>query len=449
MRHARLAVLVGVTALVGLTGCGPSAGGLPSSSGQVPPPAPSSRPLATPQATTSGAPTKAQQVIDRLQTAIRSGAGTADAYAELAAAYLQRVRETVDPTYYGKAEAAIAEALRLEPNNVEALIGRGTLMLAQHRFRDALAVGQHAYELNSTVPRILGIIADAQVELGMYPESVATIQQMVDMRPDLSSYSRISYARELHGDISGAIEAMQEAIDAGGPAAENTAYLLVQLGALHFSEGDLADAEASYQQALARLPGYAYALAGIGRIRAAQDKTDEAVALYQQAIAAVPLPEFVIGLGELEEAAGRAADATQEYEVVRAIEQLFQANGVRVDLELALFEADHGADPAAAVALARTGRDDRPGIKGDDALGWALYRAGNAAEAAPYADRAVRLGTQDSIILFHAGMVAAANGNVDVARDRLERALALNPAFSPLFAPEARRALDALPAAAS
>jgi Flp pilus assembly protein TadD len=130
---------------------------------------------------------------------------------------------------------------------------------------------------------------------------------------------------------------------------------------------------------------------------------------------------------------------------VRAIEQLFRANGVRVDLELALFDADHGDDPAAAVATARLGYDQRPSTKGDDVLGWALYRDGQLSEAARYADRAVRLGTRDPMILFHAGMIANATGQTSLARDRLSAALDLNSGFSPLYALEAQRALATLP----
>ncbi len=406
-------------------------------------PSPAASPLTLSEAPAAAVAdaTAAAKVVDKLQASLRSDPTQVAAYAELGEAYLQRARETVDPTYYSKAQQVIDEALRREPDNLEALIGRGTLLLAQHRFRDALVVGERAGRLNATIPRIFGLIADAQVELGMYPESIETIQKMVDLRPDLSSYSRVSYARELHGDVKGAIEAMQMAIDAGGPAAENTEYLRVQLGTLYFNEGDLGEAESAYTEALVRLPGYAYALAGLARVTAAKGHTNEAVDLYNRAIAAIPLPEFIIGLGELQQAAGQLSAAKKQYELVRAIEQLFRANGVRVDLELALFDADHGADSAAAVATARRGYDDRPGIKGDDVLGWALYRDGQVSAAARYADRAVRLGTRDPTVLFHAGMIARANGQISLARDRLAAALDLNPAFSPLYAPEAQAAL--------
>ena len=115
------------------------------------------------------------------------------------------------------AQAAIDEALQVGPDNVEALIGAGTLANARHQFQEALQLGERARAANPSVPRVYGVIADAQTELGMYDDAIATLQTMVDMRPDLSSYSRVSYARELHGDLDGAIEAMRMAVDAGGP----------------------------------------------------------------------------------------------------------------------------------------------------------------------------------------------------------------------------------------
>lgn len=380
------------------------------------------------------------QAIWSYQEHIRQVPDDVNAYALLGAAYLQRARETGDPSYYGKAEAVFDEALKRDRQNIEALIGKGSLALSRHQFREALALGEQAQSLNPTIPRIYGVIADAQTELGMYDEAVATLQKMIDMRPDLSSYSRVSYARELHGDLAGAIAAMQEAVRSGMPATESTEWVRVQLGNLYFNQGNLYQAEQEYQQALAFLPGYVYAQAGLGRVRAAQGRYDEAIKLYNQAIARMPLPEFVIALGETEEAIGRA-DAVKQYDLVRAMQQLFKVNGVDTDLELALFDADHGQDPQDALALARAAYQRRQSIKASDTLAWALFKAGQPAEARRYAEEALRLGTQDALMFYHAGMIAQAQGDTAAARGYLERALALNPHFSPLFAPRAQQVL--------
>jgi tetratricopeptide (TPR) repeat protein len=392
---------------------------------------------------------RSDRLIWDTQEALRENPNSADSYAVLASLYLQKARETGDPSYYGKAQGAVDAALRLDPQNVEALIGAGTLANARHQFREALEIGARAKALNPTIPRTYGVIADAQTELGMYDDAVAMLQTMIDMRPDLSSYSRISYARELHGDLDGAIEAMQMAISAGGQTSENSAWVRVQLGNLFFAKGDLDGAEREYRATLALVPEYIYAQAGLARVRAAQGRTSEAIDLYNKAIARMPLPEFVIGLGELQEASGNTAEAAKHYDLVRAMQQLFKASGVDTDLELALFDADHGKGPAATGALARDAYQRRPSIKAADTLAWALFKAGQTAEARRYAAEALRLNTQDALMLYHAGMIAQAAGDSAAARDYLNRALTLNAQFSPLFAPQAKQALAKLNAAAS
>jgi len=290
------------------------------------------------------------------------------------------------------------------------------------------------------------VIADAQIELGRYEDAAATLQTLVDLRPDANAYARVAYLRELHGDIPGAEEMLQRAIAGNGPNAEHLAWLLTQLGQLHCNHSALAQAEDDYRRALAILPAYAPALAGLGRVRFAQGDSDQAEQLLTQAIQILPLPEFALLLGDLYAAAGRDEDARQQYELVRVMQRLYRANGVNLDLELALFAADHGDDPHTVVQQARAAYAQRPGIQAADTLAWALYRAGQFEAARRYAGQALSLGTQDPLLLFHAGMILRQAGDTNQARYYLERALALNPHFSIRFAPEARRTLEELQA---
>ncbi len=381
---------------------------------------------APPARTTAG-------IIQGLQQQIRVTPTDVDAYARLGEAYLQRVRETGDPAYYRKAEAVLAVALKRDPRRLEALVGAGTLALARHDFRGALVIGERARALNPTVPRIYGIIDDAQVELGLYAAAAHTVQTMVDMRPDLSSYSRASYLRELYGRVPGAIAAMQMAVEAGGPNAENTQWVRVQLGNLYFSQGNLVAAEPQYQHALAQLPGYVHALAGLAQVRAAQGRYDAAIDLYTQATQRMPLPQYVIALGDVYARKGDHQQAEQQYRLVRVIDQLLVANGVNTDLETALFFADHGIDLPASLRKARAAYAARRSIQTADGLAWTLYKTGRYREAQRYATEALALGTRDALKLFHAGMVARALGQTGRAATYLRRALGLNPHFSLLY----------------
>ncbi len=175
-----------------------------------------------------------------------------------------------------------------------------------------------------------------------------------------------------------------------------------------------------------------------------RDARDEAISSYQAIVKRLPLPEFVIALGDLYEATGKPAEAQKQYDLVRAMQQLNASAGMDVDMELALFDADHGAEPQAVLARARGAYARRPSIYAADVLAWALYRAGDYAEAQRYSAEALRLGTRDALLRYHAGMIAEALGDNAAAREHLEQALAINPHFSVRHAPIARATLEKL-----
>jgi len=140
--------------------------------------------------------------------------------------------------------------------------------------------------------------------------------------------------------------------------------------------------------------------------------------------------------------AGNERQAGRQYALIGVIQRLLVANGVKTDLETALFDIDHAIGMRHALALARLAHADRPSIDGDDVLGWALARNGRCAEALPWSRRALRLGTQDALKFFHRGAIERCLGHGDTARAWLRRALALNPHFSLLWAPVARKWLS-------
>ncbi len=387
-----------------------------------------------------------QEAISSLQARIRQNPDDTAAYAQLGLALLQRVRETADPNLYNQADQAFDAALQRDPNQIDALIGKGTLALARHHFDQALVFGERARAINPYRALVYGVIGDAYNELGRYDEASDAIQKMVDTRPDLSSYSRVSYVRELHGDTEGAIEAMKLAISAGGPATENTLWTQVQLGNLYFNSGQLADAEQTYLSALQTRPDYAYAIAGMAKVRAAKGEYEAAISAYKQIVERLPLPEFVIALAELYEVTGHTKEARQQYDLVRALQQLNAGAGVDVDMELALFEADHGGNRAQTLDQARTVYARRPSIYAADALAWTLYRDSKYDEAWRYSQEALRLGTLDAPLYYRAGMIALARNDTATAQTLLQKALDINPYFSVLHAPQAQQTLAKLKA---
>ena len=239
---------------------------------------------------------------------------------------------------------------------------------------------------------------------------------MVDLRPDIASYSRASYLRELHGDLDGAIDAMRRAVEAGAPRAEGTAWCEVQLGNLFLAKDDLVSAERAYENAVQRIDGYVFALAGQAKVLAARGDLAAAAALDEQASQRLPVPDFVIALADLHARLGDTARLRQDAELVSAMEQLFKANGVRTDVDLALFDADHDLRLPDALAAARAEYAIRPSVTVAMTLAWTEYKTGDLADATAHAAEALRLGWRDPTAIGRAATIAAAGGDVALAR---------------------------------
>jgi tetratricopeptide (TPR) repeat protein len=393
---------------------------------------------AVPAAAGTGA---TQATVEQLQTRLRANPRDGHAYALLGVAYEQRARETGDPTYYTKADGALHRARSLAPRDLVAANGLGSLALSRHRFREALALGRQAHRLSPTTALTYGIVGDALVELGRYRAAFRAFDTMARLKPGLASYSRISYGRELIGQTAGAIQAMQLAGDAATSEPEPTAWTHWQLGKLYWSVGRMEAAEHEYRAALAAFPGYVYALDALAQVEAARGHSAKAISLERRAVDEIPLPQFVGLLGDLYRTSGKTALARRQYELVGVIQRLLVANGVRTDLETALFDVDHGIRLGHALALARRAQTDRPSIDGDDVLAWALARNGRCGEALGWSREALRLGTQDALKLFHRGMIERCLGHRAATRRYLGRALALNPHFSVVWSPVARTVL--------
>jgi tetratricopeptide (TPR) repeat protein len=445
MNRSRGAVGAVLLCLV-LSACGGAAPSSLSPAGATGPAAP---PPATAAATALPLPSpsvpESPTIAEIVKIRARLGANPDDAASlrDLGLALLQRVRETADPSLYTQAGEAFDRARRLDPDDPLVLVGIGGLQLARHEFGDALETAQAVLVELPELPEARAIQIDALVELGRYGEAAAAIDDLVALHPDIVSLPRLSYLRELHGDIPGAVEAMRAAAESPGLAPENTTYVLSLLATLLLHDGDPEAARRTYHQALAIVPDHAPSLAGLGRLAVGRGELDEAIERFGRASAILPLPEYVIALGEAQDAAGNARAAGNSYALARAEIQLFEAVGTQVDLDLALFEADHG-DAGRALELANAAYTRAPTVRAADALGWALHRLGRHGEAQRRADEAIRLGSRDPLLRFHRGAILAALGEDAEARRDLVLALEIDPGFSATGGAEARRLLDGL-----
>jgi len=384
-----------------------------------------------------------QARIAELEQAARERPDEAEPLVLLAATRLQRVRETGDPAGYALADSALVAALKREPSSPAALTERGVLRLARHDFSGALSDGRRARKLAPQVVRPLGVIVDAYVELGRYEDAERALQQMVDLKPNLDSYARVAYYRELRGDLDGASFALALAASAGGPAAENVAFVQALLGEVELAQGRSGQARRAFQAALAGLPDHGPSRSGLADLDIAAGRLEPAIERLEAVVENLPTQKDLVTLAELQLVTGRTEDARRTLARVRVTQQREEDAGVDLDTERAAFEADHG-DPRRGVELGRAAWAKTPNVRTADALGWALTRAGKPKEGLAYARRALRLGSRDPRPLYHAGMSARAAGRPEEARRFLDQALGANPAFSPLHARVARRALAEL-----
>ena len=385
----------------------------------------------------SSSPT--DRAIATAQDRLRADMADDGARLDLANAFLQKAREKADPTLYSRADTLLRTLADSQPKDSRVLVARAVLALARHEFRDGLELAQAAVEAAPGDAGPLGVLVDALNELGRPEDALVATQQMVDAKPNLASYTRASYARELRGDLAGAAAAMQQAVIAGsGEPAENRAFAQVQLGNLLLTSGDVAGAEAAHRAALATFPGSAAARAGQARALIARGRPAEAADLLAQVVRDQPLAEYAIALGDALEGAGRQDEANVASERVEVIQALYTANGVDVDLERALFAADRRPGKA-ALAQARKGFKAHPSLFGHDVLAWNLFKVNELDEAAEESAAALRLGSKDPSQRYHAAAIAFARGDRAAATANLQVVLDTNPRFAAASVAEVER----------
>ena len=375
--------------------------------------------------------------IAALQAIVRARPRLEQGRVMLAAADAQKARECGDVQFYDKAGGLLEQALHLDPADPAALTERAALSLSRHDFRAGLRDALAARRAGPGLNRPFGVLVDALVELGRYREAGRALQAMVDRKPDVAAYARVSYWRELHGDLAGARAAMALAADAAADTADSAAWVGAQLSHLDLLRGDLALAGRDAREALYRVPGQPAAEAALARVEVARGRLPAAIARLRRLVARLPLPEYVIALGETEHAAGRHAAGRRDLALARAEQRLLSAAGVNTDAEAAVFEADHGS-PRRAVALGRRAWAAAPSVRSADALGWALTRAGSPRAGLRWAHRALALGSRDPAFLAHAGVAARAAGRDGEAAPLLAAARR-SPGLSPALAREVLR----------
>lgn len=366
----------------------------------------------------------------------------------LALAYMQEARVTGEHPYYYPAALQMVEEVIDQSNTrpeilYEATVAKAMIQLSLHQFEEALQTAHKAREMNDKRAALYGVLCDAHVELGNYEEAIKMADKMVSIRPDLKSYSRISYLREIHGDMPGAIEAMEMAARAGYPGLEQTAWTLVTLGELYEKTGDLQKAELQYRKAMADYPQYAFALGGLGRVEAKKKNDEEAIQYFTQAANILPEFSFQEELAQLYKRKGEERKAeTSMLELLSGLKEDQEAGHV-VDLELAKIYLELDRDHEKALQYAEKEYKRRPdNIDVCKTLAAIYYHKQEYGQAEVYFQKASRTSSQDASLLCLGGLLNFKQGNRAIGQDMLRKSFAIDPFQNSTIADEGKRLLN-------
>lgn len=364
---------------------------------------------------------------------------TPEDYTLLASAYINAARRSGDHGLNVSARTAVERALEINPDDPSALRLKASLHLTFHEFREALDLGQILFATSPKDTVVLGVITDAHTQLGNYAEAVDSAQRMVDTKPNSQSYARIAILRGLHGDLSGASEMFKLAALTTDPAdAEARAWSLTQLGDLYWRNGRYDESIKAYDEALGLLPNYPNALFGKGRSYASKGDLEIGVKLLSGAVERSPHSYSVIHLGDVMARLGRDQAAQDLYKLADDAKMLGETHDPH---RIALFWADHEVNLSQALEIAEADYAELKDVYAADILAWCLYKNGRFAEAREKSREALRIGTRDAVLLYHAGMIEKALGNRTEAKSLLSEALELNPKFDLVQADVAKAAL--------
>ncbi|MGW6716645.1 tetratricopeptide repeat protein [Streptomyces globisporus] len=400
-------------------------------------------------AATAGSPASLSDLtalIGDRQKWVESHPEDAPSLATLGTAYVEWARRSADTSYYARAEQALKRSLEARPGergNGEAWLGLAALANARHDFLAAKRWGETVKKQQPKAWSVYPVLIDAYTGLGDRKAATAATETFGELRKGVPALARTADLYRGNGWREDALATAREAADRATQPAEK-AEALHRLGELAWERGEPEEAVAQFDAALRTDAAQYASLAGRARALVALERTDEALAAYQSAQEKLPRPQYALELGELYESLGLDGDARTQYAKLREMVAAAKKDGVDESLVLARFEADHG-DPEAAVELLRAQwRGQHRSAAVADALGWALHRAGKSEEGLEYAQLAADTGVRNASYAYHLGVIQRELADYGPARRNLEQAVRTNPAFSPLAAPLAREALDAL-----
>lgn len=357
--------------------------------------------------------------------AARNAATSADFHA-LGWSLIDEARRTQDGRYFERAAETARTMQDRFGATAQSQVLLGHALHNMHQFAEAEAIAEWLVTERGD-PVDYALLSDVLLERGRFPEAVAACQKLADMKPGLEASSRVAHLRWLHGDIEGAIAAMEQAILTGtGSNPEPQAWSLARLSHFYLQDQRFVEARAAARKAASLVEDYPPAFLALGKAELAAGNVAQAEYFLARAAHLNPIPEYQWWHADALEAAGRAREANELREELR---QTGASNDPRT---FAVFLATTGEQATEALLLARNEVEQRPDPFSWDALAWAQLAAGNPRAAEQSMERALSFNTRDARLFLHAAIIAQHLNNDEAAARFFDQALPLAATLTPL-----------------
>ncbi len=385
-------------------------------------------------------------LYNNLVAKIKADPKNYDAKLSLAELFMQEARISGEHGHYFPAALTIVNAVLNEnPEQglkYRAMLDKASVLLSLHQFAEAKKIGEEAVKLNPYDAGIYGVLVDANVELGNYEEAVKMSDKMISVRPDIRSYSRISYLREIHGQPEGSIEAMKLAVSAGYPGLEQTEWARLVLGNLYKNYGHLDSAEMQYNIALSTRPNYPFAIAALAEVEALKGNNAKAKELLEKACTLIPEVGFYVELAKMEKENGNAERAKKLTDEILAMLADDEASGHMMSLEYAEVYMDLLDNLDKALEYAKKEYAARPNnIDVNKSLAVIYYRKGNYNKSSEHLTKALKTKSENPELLCLEGLLKLKDSANVEGKQLIRQAFSMNPYLSCSYCNEAKQML--------